>query len=403
MVSLRIALRYLVSKKSHSAVNVISLISMAGVAVATVAIVCVLSVFNGFHDLAEDRLSVIDPDIRIVPATGKTIAGADSLAASLTQLASVDTAVATIDEQALAISGPRQMAVTMKGIPAGYAEVSSIRRTVIDGEYSDMTDSAECALLSVGTAIKLAAHPGPDTPFALYVPRREGRINPSNPAAAFRSDSLRVGGVYEVQETDKDASTVVVPIAVARHLLDYTTEASAIELSLRRGTDPEAAVRELSEVLGKDYRVLDRLRQEEKSFRMIAIEKWITFVMLAFILLIASFNVISTLSMMMLEKADNMTTLRSLGATGSMIRGIFVWEGWLISVIGGITGIAVGVTLCLLQQHYGFIRLSGDASQLSIIAYPVRVSAADLAAVMGLVIVTGLFISLVTSRLAPRR
>ncbi len=136
---------------------------------------------------------------------------------------------------------------------------------------------------------------------------------------------------------------------------------------------------------------------------MIAIEKWITFVMLAFILLIASFNVISTLSMMMLEKADNMTTLRSLGATGSMIRGIFVWEGWLISVIGGITGIAVGVTLCLLQQHYGFIRLSGDASQLSIIAYPVRVSAADLGAVMGLVIVTGLFISLVTSRFAPRR
>ncbi len=418
MVSLRIALRYLVSKKSHSAVNVISLVSMAGVAVATIAIVCVLSVFNGFTDIANARLSVIDPDIKILPASGKTIPGADSLAVRLTQLAVVDTAVATIEEQALAIVGQRQMAVDMKGVPGGYTRVSSIDRMIIDGDYGEMSDSDYNAVLSVGTAIKLAAHPGFIRPFAIYVPRREGRINPSNPAAAFRSDSLYVAGVYEVQEADKDASSVIVPLNVARRLLDYRQgEASAIEVSVASSVEARKhgstgarehgseadAVEVLTAELGPGFVVMDRLRQEEKSFRMIAIEKWITFILLAFILLIASFNVISTLSMLMLEKADNMTTLRALGARQDTIRGIFVWEGWLISIIGGLSGIIVGVGLCLLQQNYGLIKLNGDASMLSITAYPVRVEPADLLLVMGLVVVTGLFIAFVTSRFAPRR
>ncbi len=404
MVALRIALRYLFSKKSHSAVNIISLVSMAGVCVATVTIVCVLSVFNGFSDLANERLSVIDPDIKIVPVYGKTIRDAETLASKLRQINGIDTAVATVSDQALAIVGQRQMAVNMKGVPEGYTKISSINKTVIDGVYPDIVDSSRCALLSVGTAIKLSAHPGFPRPFAIYVPRREGRINPSNPMAAFRSDSLEVTGVYEVQDADKDASTVVVPIGVARRLLDYTEgEASAIEVSLKPGVAAKSTVQQLKEELGNGFKVMDRLQQEEKSFRMIAIEKWITFIMLAFILLIASFNVISTLSMLMLEKADNMATLRAMGARQRMIRRIFVWEGWLISTIGGLTGIATGVVLCLLQKRFGFIKLSGDESQLSILSYPVRVAGTDLMIVMGLVIVTGLFIALVTSRFAPRR
>jgi len=404
MVALRIALRYLFSKKSHSAVNIISLVSMAGVCVATIAIVCVLSVFNGFSDLANERLSVIDPDIKIVPVYGKTIRNAETLASKLRQINGIDTAVATVSDQALAIVGQRQMAVNMKGVPEGYTKISSINKTVIDGEYPDMVDSSRRALLSVGTAIKLSAHPEFARPFAIYVPRREGRINPSNPMAAFRSDSLEVTGVYEVQDADKDASTVVVPIGVARRLLDYTEgEASAIEVSLKPGVAAKNTVQQLKEELGNGFNVMDRLQQEEKSFRMISIEKWITFIMLAFILLIASFNVISTLSMLMLEKADNMATLRAMGARQRMIRSIFVWEGWLISTIGGLTGIATGVVLCLLQKQFGFIKLSGDESQLSILSYPVRVAGTDLLIVMGLVIVTGLFIALVTSRFAPRR
>ena len=404
MVTLRIALRYLFSKKSHSAVNVISIISMAGVAVATVAIVCVLSVFNGFSDLAMSRLSIIDPDLKVLPAQGKTISEADSLAIEMSQMGGIDTAVSTIEEQALAIVGPRQMAVRMMGVPEGFLRVSRIDKSVIDGEYRlSAPDSSHFAVLSVGTAVKLVAHPGSEKPLALDVPRRVGRINPSNPMAAFRTDSLGIAGVYELDETDKDASSVIVDLDVARALLDYpNSEASAIEVAVSKHADLNEVRATLSAKLGSSYKILDRLEQEEQSFRMIAIEKWITFIMLAFILLIASFNVISTLSMLMIEKRDNMATLRAMGARQGMIRGIFVWEGWLISIFGGIVGILLGVGLCLLQQCFGLIKLSGDASQLSVTEYPVRVSSPDLLVVMGLVVLTGLFISAVTARFAPR-
>ncbi|MCM1476969.1 MAG: FtsX-like permease family protein [Bacteroides sp.] len=402
MVTLRIALRYLFSKKSHSAVNVISFISMAGVAVATVAIVCVLSVFNGFSDLAESRLSVVDPDVKVVPVSGKVIRNADSLALQLVKLSCVDTAVATVDEQALAIVSHRQMAVNLRGVPDGYTRVSNVTPALIDGVYALQIDSTNMAVLSVGTAIKLAAHPGSMMPFALYAPRRVGRINPTNPMSAFRSDSLGVAGVYEIDEADKDASTVMVSVDVARRLLDFTDEASAIEIKLlSESTSPEQCKADISKVLGPGFKVLDRLEQEEKSFKMIAVEKWITFIMLAFILLIASFNVVSTLSMLMIEKADNMATLRALGARHAMIRRIFIWEGWLISVFGGVIGILTGLGLCLVQQKFGIIKLAGDASQLSLSVYPVRVSGTDLLTVMGLVVLTGLFISVITTHIAP--
>lgn len=402
MVSLRIALRYLLSKKSHSAVNIISIISMAGVAVATVAIVCVLSVFNGFRDLAEGRLSVVDPEVKIVPADGKVIVGADSLARIVGSVEGVDKAVVTIDEQALALAGPRQMAVRLRGVPDGYTSVSRIENAIIDGRYLVEPSPAATAVLSVGTAIKLVIRPESVNPLALYVPRRVGRINPSNPMAAFRSDSVAVAGVYEIEESDQDASTVIVSLETARALLDYDTEASAIELSVKPGADIAQVCSAIGQKLGTGYKVMDRLQQEEQSFRMIAIEKWITFIMLAFILLIASFNVISTLSMLMLEKSSNMATLRALGARQSTIRAIFVWEGWLISAIGGAIGIVIGLGLCLLQQYCGLIKLSGDASQLSVAVYPVRVAPTDLLVVMGLVVLTGLFIAAVTSRFAPK-
>lgn len=404
MVSLRIALRYLFSKKSHSAVNIISLISTGGVAVATIAIVCVLSVFNGFRDLAENRLSVVDPELKITPLSGKVILNADSIAGRIARIPGIDTALATIDEQALAISGGRQMAVTMRGVPSGFNRVSRLKEAIIDGNYTLLDDSVDCALLSVGTAIRLATHPDALTPLALYVPRRLGRINPANPMSAFRSDSLAVAGVYELNESEKDASTLFVSLPTARDLLDYDNgEASDIEVSLEKGITTETAKKQISALIGDNFRIADRLEQEEKSFRMIAIEKWITFIMLAFILLIASFNVISTLSMLMIEKADNMKTLKALGARTSMIRAIFTWEGWLISTSGGLIGIITGVILCLLQQTFGFIKLAGNEAQLSVTVYPVRVEATDLLIVGLLVIATGLFISTITARFAPRR
>lgn len=403
MVTLRIALRYLLSKKSHGAVNIISVISMAGVAVATVAIVCVLSVFNGFSDLAGSRLSVIDPELKVIPAQGKVISNADSLAAAVGAVKGVENAVPTITEQALAISGGRQMAVTMRGVPHNYLAVTPVQTALIDGRFDLMADSTPMGVLSVGTAIRLAVRPESEAPLALYVPRRTGRVNPSNPMSAFRSDSIGVAGVYEIDESEKDESTLIIPLATARKLLEFDRQASAIEISAVQGNDLAKVQAAVQAVCGDAYRVLDRMQQEEQSFRMIAIEKWITFIMLAFILLIASFNVISTLSMLMLEKAPDMATLRALGARQSMVRAIFVWEGWLISVLGGLAGIVIGVLLCLAQQTFGLIKLNGDASQLSVTVYPVRVAPMDLLAVFALIILTSLLISLVTARFAPKK
>lgn len=403
MVALRIALRYLLSRKSHNAVNIISAVSVAGVAVATIAIVCVLSVFNGFTRLAYDRISLIDPQLKIVPAHGKVIDAADSLAAAVERLDEIALAAPAIEEQGLAVYDRRQMPVVVRGVTQRFADIVAIDSVVIDGTFALGDSTERLASLSVGVAVNLGARPGYYDYLALYAPRRRGRINAANPMGAFRSDSLIVGSVYEVEETDYDTDGVIVPIDVARNLFDYTTEASAVDLAIAQGVSEAAAAEAVRTTIGDDYLVLTRLQQEQQSFRMISVEKWITFVMLAFILIIASFNVVSTLAMLIIEKTPNMATLRALGATDAMTRHIFVWEGWLISLVGGLAGIAIGVALCLAQQWGGFIKLNGDPSRLTITTYPVSVQPTDILAVAALVLITGFLVGVITSALLSRR
>ena len=403
MVALRIALRYLLSRKSHNAVNVISAVSVAGVAVATIAIVCVLSVFNGFTRLAYDRISLIDPDLSIVAAEGKTIADADSLCRTVAALTPVAHVAPMVSDQGLAIYNGRQMPVQIIGVDSLFSRIVKIDSVVIDGDFMLRDDHWRYASLSVGVAIALGARPGYYDYLALYAPRRTGRINPANPMGAFRSDSLIVGSVYQVEETAYDTDGVIVPLETARNLFDYTTEATSLAVSLRPGFTENESAAEVGKALGDRYRVLTRLQQESESFRMISVEKWITFLMLAFILVIASFNVISTLSMLIIEKTPNMATLRALGASETTIRHIFVWEGWLISMLGGIAGIVLGVILCLAQQWGGFIKLNGDPSKLSISTYPVAVELTDILAVAALIFVTGLLVALITAAIQSRR
>lgn len=401
MFPLRVAIRYLFSKKAHSAVNVISLISVAGVAVATMAIVCILSVFNGFSDLAASHLSLLDPEIKITPATGKTITNADSLAASITQLPGIEKAVATIEEQALAIYGDRQMPVRIKGVPENYDSVTSLQSTIIDGEWIHSDGSPlPYTTLSAGTAINLRAFPGYDQYMGIYVPRRKGRINPANPMAAFRSDSLVISGVFQVGQAEYDADMVIMPIENTRRMLDYTNEASAIEIKLKPGTDSSDAIATIRALTGDSYNLKNRMQQQEQSFRMIEIEKWITFLMLAFILIIASFNILSTMSMLILEKRDNIVTFKALGASKKTISRIFLIEGWLISIIGGVIGIIAGLILSLAQQWGGFIKLGGNTAAMTIDSYPVRVNPTDILAVMAIVLIVGILTSAAaTSRL----
>lgn len=407
MLALRIALRYLFAKKSHSAVNVISVISTAGIAVAAMAMVCVMSVFNGFTDLASSRLSAIDPDVKVTPREGKTFDAADSLAAAVGALPGVRSVAPVLSERALAIHDGAQMPVSVKGVPDGYGSVSAIGSLVIDGVMLDSPADAPdptraYATLSVGAAISTGARPSMESPLLLTVPRRVGRINPAFPLGAFSTDTLMVSGVYQTNQSDYDEDLVLIPLATARHLFDYPTQASALEIALEHDADPGRVLSSISEAVGPGFLVADRLRQQEASFRMIEIEKWITFLMLLFVLVMASFNILSTMSMLIIEKEDNLRVLRSLGASQSLLRRIFLDEGFLIAAIGGIVGILLGVILCLGQQHWGFITLAGDHDMMSVVAYPCRLAVTDVLMTAAVVALIGLAAGFISSRTVPK-
>ena len=396
-LSLRIAGRYLLSKKSHGAVNVISAISVAGVAVATAAIVVVLSVFNGFTDLAASHFSIIDPDVMVTPARGKTIADADSLARSLAARTDVAAAVPTLTERGLLAGQRGQQGIVFKGVPDNYTDVIDLQPAV-QAAVPDaaVADSCAAADLSVGVAMRMDLHPGRGVA-ELYVPRRVGRINPANPAGAFFSARIAPRAVLAVNQMEFDTDHIYIPLSTARGLLAYDTEASAVEIRAAAGTDPSALARELARELGPQYDVADRARQHAESYRMIAVEKWVTFAMLIFILVIAAFNIISTLSLMVIEKRDNMATLRFMGASRGMVRRVFALMGALITAAGGVLGIALGTALSLAQQWGGFIRLAGDPTKLAVSVYPVRVSGADILAVLCLIALMSLATSAITT------
>lgn len=406
MLSLRIALRYLFARKSHTAVNVITMISMAGIAMATLAMVCVMSVFNGFTDLALERVSVVDPDLLVTAADGRVIERADSLAASLGRLPGVSMAAPVLERKALAISAGAEIPVTVKGIPPGYKAMNALHTLVIDGEMIDPSDTLYAAegythpmaLLSVGAAISTGARPSLDRTMQLVAPRRNGRINPALPLAAFIADTLFVSGVYQTNDAKHDEDYVLVPLSAARRLFGYGAAASAIEVQLAPGARERESADVIKAALGDGFIVADRLEQQETSFRMIKVEKWITFAMLLFVMVMASFNILSTMSMLIIEKEDNMRILSAMGAAPGVIRRVFLDEGMLIAVIGGAAGLALGVILSLLQQHYGIISLGGDHSQMSVAAYPCHLMLPDLLIIALVILAIGALSGVVSSR-----
>lgn len=407
MLSLRIALRYLFAPKSHRAVNIISVISMAGVAVATMAIVVVLSVFNGFSDLAGSHLSLIDPDIKVIPAKGKVFGAADSLENVIRQTQGVAAVTPSLTERGLLVSGDRQMPVVFKGIDATSApQVLDMDGLLIDGDYEDGSNipgHVSGVQIAVGVAMDMGLRPSLYRAAELYVPKRSGRINPANPAASYLSAPLAVTGVFRVDQPEYDADFMFIPLSEARRMLEYDDDkAGALEIRLADASSADRIAKILRDELGEDYTVLTRRQQQAETFRMIEVEKWITFLMLIFILLIASFNIISTLSLLVIEKRDNMATLRSLGAPRSLVRNILISEGWLITVTGGIAGIILGIGLSLVQEYFGIIRLSADPASLSVDVYPVRLEWGDVAAVFLAIVLTGLIISQI-SRIFTRK
>ena len=400
---LKIAWRYLVSKKGHQAVNIISIVAVCGVVVATAALICVLSVFNGFKGLIMGRLALLDPEIAITATLGKTINDADSVINAVGTLPGVERAVPVVIDQALAMYAQYQMPVRLKGVPDDYNRMNGMDSVIVDGEWKLRDQVSKYAVAGAGPAVRLCVRPEFMGMVRLYAPQRQGRVNIANPMGAFRQDSLFVSGVFQLQQNSYDADLIYVPLDMARELFDYETEATQIELKLMPGANEQQVMQLISHVLGKGYQVKNRLMQQREAYRLVNIEKWMAFLLLAFILIIATFNVISTLSLLIIEKDDSIATMRALGANDRQISRIFVLQGWLITLAGAVTGIVIGLILCLCQQQFGLLRLSGDPANMIISAYPVVVEWTDVLVTLALVAAVGLLTSMVTALIMRRR
>ena len=401
--SLKIAARYLVAKKTHSAVNIISIISMCGVVVTTAALVCVLSVFNGFASLIGSKLSMLDPQIAISATEGKVIEHADSLISVVRGIDGVKIAIPTVEDHCLALFGDYQMPVRVKGVPQGYDTLTNITPAILEGEFMLDDSVSRYGVLSIGAALQLRARPGFIGQVRLFAPQRRGAVNLANPMGAFRADSVFVAAVYQIEQSDYDRDLMFVPLDMAQFLFDCDDEATTVEVTLQPAADEQAVMQSLTATLGDGYIVKNRLMQQAASFRMVNIEKWVTFLLLGFIMVIATFNVISTLSLLIIEKDESIRTFRYLGATDKQISGIFVAEGWLISLTGAVLGVSLGLLLCWLQQEFGLIALQGNGDNLIVRTYPVAIQLADVAIVFALVAAVGFLTSLVTSAIMRRR
>ena len=400
---LKIACRYLVSKKGHQAVNIISIIAVCGVVVSTAALICVLSVFNGFRGLIMGKLAMLDPQVAITATMGKTINDADSVIDAVSNIQGVERVVPVIEDQALAVYAQLQMPVRLKGVPDDYNTTNGMDSVIVDGEWKLRDQVSQYAVIGAGPAIRLCVRPEFLGMVHLYAPQRQGHVNIANPMGAFRQDSLFVSGIFQLQQNSYDADLIYVPLDMARDLFDYDTQATQIEVKLTPGASEQQVMRDISGALGGAYQVKNRLMQQSEAYRLVNIEKWMAFLLLAFILVIATFNVISTLSLLIIEKDDSIATLRALGAHDRQISRIFVLQGWLITLVGAVTGVVIGLILCLCQYHFGWLRLSGDPANMIVSAYPVQVQWTDVLITLALVAVVGLLTSMVTALIMRHR
>lgn len=372
------------------------MVSTVGIAVATAALVVVMSVFNGFYELIESRLSVLDAPLTAVPMSGKTFADADSLSAVIEELPEVSMALPMVSERALAVVGERQAAVHLYGISQElYNRFDSL--TLAGIPWEECIPGLEPAVVSVGVANELQVPVGTDYVMGLYVPRRVGRINPANPMAAFRTDSVSVSAAFALNQPEYDRDAVFAPLLLVRKLLQYTNEATVIQIYPSEGKE-KAAESAVQSILGEQGRVKTRMESQSGSFKVVNMEKWMTFLLLGFILIVASFNIISSLSLLIIEKRENAQILAALGLDRRAIRGIYMRCGVLISWTGGAVGMILGTLLSLGQQHFGWVKLASDPSLLSVTAYPVVFNAADLLPIAALIFILGIASSAITSR-----
>ena len=392
-----IAKRYLFAKKSHNAINIISLVAVCGLVVATTAAVCTLSVFNGFREFNSAMFGTFDPELKIRPVEGKVFDPNSEKMLKIKALPEIELITETLEENVFLTYRERQSPVMMKGVSDNFAQLVPFEQTLFNDTFQLKRKNSYLATLGVGVAAVL----GVNTNFISYLeisaPKRNAKVNMANPLANINQEYAYIGGVFMTNEQVCDDYYVLVSIDLMRTLLDYTTEVSALEIKLKPDVSLAEAKQKIRQLSGNGFTVKDRFEQQEESFRMISIEKWVTFLMLCFILLVAAFNLIGSLSMLIVDKQKDIITLRNLGLTNRRISHIFLLEGWLISALGVIAGLILGVLLCIGQQTFGWIKL-GSAGMFAVDAYPVKVEMFDLLLVLFVALTIGFLAAIYPSR-----
>lgn len=386
---LYIAKRYLFSKKTHNIINVISAIAVAGITVGSFALIVVLSVFNGFEGLVTSLFNTFNPEIRITAREGKTFHFSEFKKNELKANKEIAFISETIEENALLKFKDKQYIATIKGVGNDFLNLSRLDTLIIDGSYRLSEEGKSFAIIGSGVAYYLDLRP--DDPIDLlqiYVP---GKVepNPMSLEGLFHVESIPVSGVFSVQQ-EFDSKYVIVPINFARSLLEYSDEVTAIEIGLSKNTQIEMVKAKISKIFGPEFNVQDRFEQQKLLYSIMRTEKWAIFLILTFILILASFNVIGSISILILDKKDDIGTLSHLGSSHSLIKNIFLTEGIMISLGGAIIGLITGTIVCLIQQEFGLIKLAGNGSFV-IDAYPVKIKFQDIFLVFISVITIGFF------------
>ena len=400
-----IARRYLFSKKSTNVINIISAISVVGVAVATMALVVTLSVFNGFSDLVASLFTAFDPQIEISPTEGKSAPADDPILTEIKALPEVAVATECVEDQAMAVYNGRQAMVQIKGVEDNFDELTHIREILWgQGTFELHAANLDYGIVGIRLAEQLGTGDHFDTPIHIYAPRREGQLDMSDPSDGFVQDELYSPDVvFEVMQAKYDRNYILTSIGFARRLFFRQGEVSSLELRLKPGSDFEKTKARMKEICGDRYRVLDRYEQQDDTFRIMKIEKLIAYIFLTFILMVACFNIIGSLSMLIIDKKDDVVTLRNLGATDSQITRIFLFEGRMISAIGAVIGILLGLLLCWIQQTFGIISLGSSEGSFIINAYPVSVHPWDIVIIFVTVLVVGFLAAWYPVRYFSRR
>ena len=386
------------AKKQFNAIHIITAISSVAVGVVTAAMVCVLSVMNGFGVMVEQLFSQFDPDLRITTQKGKSFSISEEKKDELLGLPSVDLLSESITETALVYFEDKQMPVQLQGVDAEFDELTGIERIITDGHYEVYDGAFDRAVLGQGLAWKLGIGARFVSGIEVYAPKREGKVNMLRPDANFNRETCFIAGTFAVNQQKYDDNLMLVDIALTRRLLDYdSTEVTALQVAVAEGYSVKQAKKEIVSVLGEGYAVQDRYEQQEDFFRILRVEKLLTTLLLVFILLIATFNGIGSLSMLIIDKQQDIRTLSHLGASEKMIRRVFVLEGWMVNALGALGGLVVGLVVCLLQEHLGLLKL-GNGAEYVIEAYPVAVQGWDIVMVIVVVLALGAISSWIPAR-----